>query len=367
MPQPIPALHAIVPAGGAGTRLWPLSRADRPKFLLDLDGSGRSLLQQTYDRLAPLVDGDGLTVVTGRRHGDAVAAQLPALAPERIVLEPSGRDSMPAIALGAAIALRADAEAVVASFAADHLIADVDAFGDVVRQAAEVARAGHVTTIGLEPTEPSTAFGYVEAGDALDVPGAPDAVAARRFVEKPDAETAREYVAAGRFRWNAGMFVVRADVLLGHLQRLQPALHAGALAIADARGTAGEAQAWERWWPTMTKIAIDHAIAEPVAAEGGVAMVPASFGWTDVGDVAALAEVLGPDATLRTLGGADVLAIDSTGLVVADGERTVTVLGVDDVAVVDTPDALLVTRLEHAQRVKDVVARWRSEGRDDLL
>ncbi|MDD9350577.1 sugar phosphate nucleotidyltransferase, partial [Mumia sp.] len=180
----VPSLHAISPAGGAGTRLWPVSRAGRPKFLLDLTGSGRSLLQQTYDRLLPLVGADGVNVITGVRHRDAVVAQLPELTADHVVAEPSPRDSMPAIGLMAALILQRDPEALVASFAADHLIRDVDAFHEAVRQAAAVAREGFVTTIGLRPPSRSTAYCYVESGDSLEVQDGPDAVSVLRFVEK---------------------------------------------------------------------------------------------------------------------------------------------------------------------------------------
>src|SRR5688572_1488579 len=207
----IPGFWAVVPAGGAGTRLWPLSRARHPKFLLDLTGSGRSLLQATVDRLEPLT-GDRVVVVTGAAHADAVRGQLPNLAVERVLAEPSPRDSMAAIGLAAAVVEREDPDAVIGSFAADHVIPDTAAFEAVIREAAEVARDGHLVTIGVEPTHPSTGFGYIRTGDALA--GAATALHAVEFVEKPDAERASRYVASGDYRWNAGMFAVRATVLL---------------------------------------------------------------------------------------------------------------------------------------------------------
>jgi len=352
-------LWAVVPAGGAGTRLWPLSRARSPKFLHDLSGSGRTLLQATGDRLTPLV-GDRLLVVTGAAHQDAVRGQLEDLPDDHVVAEPSPRDSMAAIGLAAAMIEREDPEAVLGSFAADHVIADAEAFRECVREAADVARTGLLVTIGIEPARPSTAFGYIHLGDRL--PGFPTAHAVAEFVEKPDAERARQYVASGEYRWNAGMFVARASVLLDLLAVEHPDLAAG------LREIAAEPDRLEEIWPGLTKIAIDHAVAEPAAAAGKVAVVPGGFGWEDIGDFAALADLL-PDAGagVKVLGDAGrVLSRDSSGLVVTDTGRTVALLGVEDVVVVDTGDALLVTTTAHAQDVKAVVEAVKSSGRPDL-
>ena len=360
MPPMTGELWAVVPAGGAGTRLWPLSRAGSPKFLHDLTGSGRTLLQATHDRLAPLV-GDRVLVVTGVAHQDAVRRQLDALPAEQVVAEPSPRDSMAAIGLAAAIVERKDPDALIGSFAADHVIADADGFRACVAEAAEVARTGLLVTIGIAPTHPSTGFGYIHLGSSL--PGFPTAHAVEEFVEKPDAERAAAYVASGEYRWNAGMFVARASVLLDLLAAEHPDLAAGVRAIA------ADPQCLDEVWPGLTKIAIDHAVAEPAAAAGKVAVVPGAFGWEDIGDYAALRDLV-PDqgSGVRVLGDAeDVLAIDSTGLVVAQGGRTVAVLGLDDVVVVDTGDALLVTTRAHAQDVKSVVEALRQSGRAGLL
>jgi len=356
-------LWAVVPAGGAGTRLWPLSRAGAPKFLHDLGGSGRTLLQATYDRLEPLV-GERLLVVTGAAHQDAVRGQLDALPADQVIAEPSPRDSMAAIGLAAAIIERQDPNAVIGSFAADHVIADPDAFRACVSEAALVARTGLLVTIGIEPDRPSTGFGYIRLGSALD--GFATAHAVEAFVEKPDAETAAAYVASGDYRWNAGMFVARASVVLDLLAGEHPDL------ARDLRAIAAEPdqfdQRLEELWPGLTKIAIDHAIAEPAAAAGKVAVVPGSFGWEDIGDFEALADLLetGPEG-VKVLGDpAQVLAAGSSGLVVAGTDRTIAVLGIDDVVVVDTGDALLVTTTAHAQDVKAIVERLKQAGRADL-
>lgn len=360
------ALRAVVPAGGAGTRLWPLSRASAPKFLHDLTGSGRSLLQATVDRLRPLTGPDGVVVVTGVAHVDAVAAQLPGLGAANLLAEPSPRDSMAAIGLAAAVLAHREGDVVVGSFAADHVVAAGPGFADAVTRAVAAAEQGWVATIGIAPTAPSTAFGYVHVGDP--VAGLPGVHHVRSFTEKPPADVAERYLAGGEHRWNAGMFVTRTSVLLGHLARLQPGLHDGLRAIAEAWDTGRRAEVLEREWPRLTRIAIDHAIAEPVAADGGVVVVPGDFGWDDVGDVASLAALLPERDGLRVLGRPEnVLVLDADGLVVPAGGRLVAVLGLDDVVVVDTPDAVLVTTREHAQQVKDVVAAVRERGRADLL
>ncbi|MGG5259806.1 mannose-1-phosphate guanylyltransferase [Phycicoccus avicenniae] len=350
---------AVVPAGGAGTRLWPMSRASHPKFLLDLTGSGRTLLQATLDRLEPLT-GDRVVVATGAAHAEAVRGQLPGLDAGRVLAEPSPRDSMAAIGLAAAVVERLDPDAVIGSFAADHVIPDAAAFHAAVREAVEVAREGHLVTLGVEPTHPATGFGYIRAGERLA--GFPSALHAVEFVEKPDAERAAAYVASGGYRWNAGMFVVRAGVLLDLLAQWHPDLAAGLRAIA------ADPSRLDELWPGLTKIAIDHAVAEPAAAAGHVVVVPAPFGWDDVGDFASLAGLLPATDGLTVLGSADdVTVVDASGLVVASGGRRVAVVGLDDVVVVDTPDAVLVTTRERAQDVKRVVDALKESGRTDLV
>jgi mannose-1-phosphate guanylyltransferase len=347
---PIERFAAVIPAGGVGSRLWPLSQPERPKFLLDLLGSGRTLLQATVDRLEPIAE--HVIIVTGSSHADAVAAQLPGLAASSILAEPSPRDSMAAIALAAAVLEERHGPMLMGSFAADHVIPDAEAFAEVVRAAAHIALDGDIVTLGIEPTGPSSAFGYIEAGEEL--PGG----AGRRvvaFTEKPSEEVAATFLARGGYFWNAGMFVTRTDVLLGHLDALHPELAAGVREIA-ATWDSGEGPATlARVWPTLTKIAIDHAIAEPVAAAGGIAVVPAPFSWDDVGDFDSLAALLpqGSDGGAAVNRTAPTVFDGSRGGFVIGGDKPVVVIGVDDVVVVDTPEALLVVSRASAQRVKE--------------
>lgn len=356
---------AVIPAGGSGTRLWPLSRAASPKFLHDLTGSGRSLLQDTVARLEPLV-ADRLVVVTGAGHLEAVVDQLPGVRRERLLAEPSRRDSMAAIGLAAALLEREGPDTVMGSFPADHVIGDVAAFERAVRLAVEAALDDWLVTLGIEPGSPSTAFGYIHQGSPLA--GHDGVYAVEGFVEKPSAEVAEGYLAAGDHRWNSGMFVVRPRVLLDLLVESQPGF------AADLRDLAAAPERLDEVWPRLPRIAIDHAVAEPAAASGRVATVPAELAWDDIGDYASLAVTMGRTAgreaqgdALQVLGDADlVVAEGSTGLVVPASGRLIVVAGLDDVVVVDTPDALLVTTRRHAQHVKEVVERLTETGHGDL-
>ena len=369
--QPLDRFYAVIPAGGVGSRLWPLSRADAPKFLHDLTGSGQTLLKDTWDRLAPIAGEQRIMVVTGRAHRAAIETQLPALTDANIVLESEPRDSTAAIGLAAAILERREPGVVIGSFAADHVISGETLFRSAVRDAVAAARAGYIATIGITPTEPAVGFGYIECGGSVDVPGAKIVERVANFVEKPDLDTAREYLEGGRHLWNAGMFIAKASTLLDELARTKPELHAGLVELAaawddpDARGPAVD-----RIWPKLEKIAIDYSVAEPAAAEGKLAVIPGDFDWDDVGDFASIAKLHagGRKSDLAILGeNARVLADASSGVVVSQTGRLISLIGVQDIVVVDTPDALLVTTSANAQRVKSVVDALKVSGRSDVL
>ncbi|BDV29983.1 mannose-1-phosphate guanylyltransferase [Microbacterium terricola] len=371
MPQPLPDFYAVIPAGGIGSRLWPLSRADAPKFLHDLTGSGHSLLRDTWDRLEPLTGPDRISVVTGRAHRAAVEEQLPGIPDRNVFLESEPRDSAAAIGLAAAVLVRREPDVVIGSFAADHVIRGAQVFQWAVQQAVAVARAGYICTIGIPPGEPSVGFGYIQRAEEIVVEGAPEAARVQRFVEKPDLDTAKAYFADRSFLWNAGMFIARADVLLAELEANQPELHAGLLELAEAwddRERRGPAV--DRIWPQLTKIAIDYAVAEPAAEKGRLAVIPGHFDWDDVGDFASLAKLMsnGRKNDLAILGeNARILSDAASGIVVSQSSRVISLIGVKDIVVVDTPDALLVTTSEHAQRVKGVVDALKLTGRGDVL
>ncbi len=363
LPSAIPDFWAVIPAGGSGTRLWPLSRESSPKFLHDLTGSGQSLLQGTVDRLTPLCE-DRVMVVTGVSHVDAVRGQLPTLGVENLLTEPSRRESLPAIGLAAAILAQQDPEAILGSFAADHVINDVVAFCECVAEAVHVARTGKLVTIGIEPNRPSSGFGYIEVGEELLVEGAPRAREVKAFVEKPDGPTAQEYFHGGAHWWNAGMFVVRAETLMQLIAQYQPRL------AEYLREIAARPIRLAELWPRLTKITIDNAIAEPASVDGHVAVIPATFTWDDVGDFASLATLLmgrQDEPGVKVLGESELVVMrDATGVVAPGSGRTVVALGIQDVVVVDTMDAVLVTTRGRAQDVKKLVEQLKLDGRAHL-
>ncbi len=367
MSAPIDRFFSIIPAGGIGSRLWPLSRAAAPKFLHDLTGSGQTLLQDTWDRLVPLTPPERILVVTGEAHQEAVEEQLEELVARNLVLEKSPKDSTAAIALAAAILAKREPDVIIGSFAADHVIVESAKFEKTVREAIEVAATGKIVTIGITPTEPSVGFGYIKAGDRIA--GTDSAREVAKFVEKPNIEKAKRYVESGKYLWNAGMFIAPAKLLLEQVAKSEPQLHAAIIEMADAWDTPARAEVVGRIWNGLKKVAIDYSVAEPAAAAGLVAVVPASFSWHDVGDFAAIAELQsqGRSGNLAVLGNAKVLADSSSGILVSESNRLIALIGLEDVIVVDTPDALLITTKAHAQKVKSLVDALKATGHSDVL
>ncbi|HEU4348715.1 MAG TPA: mannose-1-phosphate guanylyltransferase [Actinoplanes sp.] len=358
-------LYAVIPAGGSGTRLWPLSRAGHPKFLHPLTGTEASLLQATVSRLGPLVEPDRVFVVTGVAHAAAVARQLTGVPEENILVEPSPRDSCAAIALAAAVIARRDPEAIMGSFAADHLIADSAAFLEVIESAMRGAAQGLLMTLGITPTRPETGYGYVQCGG----PVLGGVLAVEEFKEKPSYDVAESYVKSGTYLWNAGMFVWRVDVFLAELARQQPQLHAGVSRIAQSWDSPAREEVLGEVWPSLPRISVDYAVMEGAAAVGRVGTVPGDFGWNDVGDFHTLGEVLASDSAGNVVVGKDVMAKpgvllrDAEGLVVVPNSgRLVAALGVRDLIIVDTPDAVLVCPRDRAQEVKHLVDELKESG-----
>jgi mannose-1-phosphate guanylyltransferase len=363
------SFHAVTLAGGSGTRLWPVSRAGNPKFLHPLTGSSATLLQATLERLGPLAPRARTYVVTGVAHATDVARQASALPAENILVEPSPRDSCAAVGLAASIIAKRDPDAVMGSFATDHLIRDTEQFVAVVRSAIEGAAGGLLMTIGITPTRPETGYGYLQCGEAI----AGTVRKVQEFREKPSAEIASAYVASGRYLWNAGMFVWRVDAFLAELARQQPELHAGLARIAAAWETPEQDEVVGAVWPELPRISVDYGVMEGAAAAGRVATVPGDFGWNDVGDFNTLGDVLATDEAGNVIlapnsGKPDVLLVSTTGsVVVPHGDRLVAVLGMSDVVVVDTPDVVCVCPRDRAQDVKALVDELKARGDSRFL
>jgi mannose-1-phosphate guanylyltransferase len=352
---------AVIPAGGSGTRLWPLSRSARPKFLLPLLGH-ESLLQQTFGRLRRLTVPERILVVCGPAHVAAIARQLPELPSGNIIVEPSPNGTGPALALATALIARVDPGAIMGSFAADHDINDEDAYVAAVQTAIQTARTGDLVTIGLTPTRPETGYGYIERTDEVLLrTETGTAWRAARFIEKPDAERAAAFVESGKFLWNAGMFVWQVRALTAELRRQQPVIADGVREIARAWESREQERVTARVWSSLPETTIDHGIMEHAER---VAVVPAEIGWSDVGDWSGLGELIEQDGLGNSVRG-ELLSIDTTNSVIwSETGRMVAMVGLDNIIVVDTEDALLVVDREKSQEVKKVVAELKASRKE---
>lgn len=340
-------LHAVLLAGGSGTRFWPLSRERRPKQFLALTGR-RSLLEQTYSRVRRLVPPERIWVVTPPQLVGQVRGALPRLKPANVIVEPVPRDTAPAVALACARLVGSEPEALVAIFPTDHHISDVAGFARSVRTARDAARGGALVCLGVRPDRPATGYGYVRCA-RRPRPGQP--VEVRQFVEKPDAARARRFIRSGHYCWNAGMFVWRAQRFLDELRRTAPAIHRGVMAHVG-----GDSKAWAR----VPRRSVDYAVMEHAR---DVRLVPLESDWSDVGSWDAVARA-------RERGAAPDgphLCVDSPGSVVFGESRPVVVVDVPGVVVVDTPDALLVVSRASSEKVKTAVETLRRQGRRRLL
>jgi mannose-1-phosphate guanylyltransferase len=294
----------------------------------------------------------------------AIARQLPDLPSGNIIVEPAPNGTGPALALASALIARQDPDAIMGSFASDHDVTDVDSFVNAVKTAIVAARQGDLVTIGLTPTRPDTGYGYIERTDTvLADTETGSAYRAERFVEKPDLETAQEYVDSGRFLWNAAMFTWQVSTLLRELERQQPVIHDGVQAIAKAWDTRQREHVTAKIWPTLPNITIDHGIMEHAER---VAVVPAEMGWSDVGDWNGLGEMIEQDALGNSVRG-DLLQIDTTNSVIwSETGRMVAMVGLDNIIVVDTDDALLVIDRRKSQEVRKVVDKLKAGMRTEL-
>ena len=348
----------VIMAGGRGTRFWPLSRSDRPKQLLAL-ASGRSLLRDTYERVVALVGPDRVLVITSGSLAAATRAELPELPTGHVITEPVGRNTAPCAVLGVGLAGRLAPGEPVALLPADHFIPDAESFRAQLDAAFDLAAAGPtVVTIGIPPDRPETGYGYLETGD-----GEGSTRKGLRFVEKPDAVTAEAYVRGGRHFWNSGMFVWNPDHFAAMAAAHLPAVVDLMRPAVAAFGTEGFPAALEAAYRVCPADSIDFAVMEKLPA---FTVLPAAFRWSDLGSWDAWGE-LAADIDGSNRGRADLLAVDSSGNVVRVEDRLVALIGVHDMIIVDTNDALLVCRKADAQRIKEIISNLEASGRRELL
>ncbi|NBV46184.1 MAG: mannose-1-phosphate guanylyltransferase [Planctomycetia bacterium] len=358
-------LHVVIMAGGSGTRFWPASRAAQPKQLLQLAGP-RTLLQATVDRLEGLVPLDSILVVTADRLLPAVREQLPAVPARCLVGEPCKRDTAPCIGLAALLVARHDPEAILAVMPSDHVISPGAAFRDAIRQAATLVEAdpARLVTFGIKPTYPAEGFGYIQQGERLATTGPAAVHRVARFKEKPPAAVATEYLAAGNFLWNAGIFVWRASTIIAALAERQPECLVHLRTIVAAWDGPDRDVVFAREFAAIRGISIDYAVLEHARE---VLVVEAPFGWDDLGGWSAVARQRGTDTEGNTVVGRH-LGIDSVRTIVhADGDHLVVTMGVEDMLVVHTPDATLVATRAHEESVRRVVAELEKRGWKEFL
>jgi len=356
-------LHAVIMAGGSGTRFWPASRGDRPKQLLSL-ASDEPLLRVTVDRILPLVPAERVWVVTTAATAEATRSLLHDLPGDHVLAEPTGRDTAACVAYAARVLLHHDPDAHCLVFPADHVIPDEDRFRSAMAAGARmVAEQGGLLTFGVTPTHPETGYGYLELGEEIRADGEWRVHNLNRFVEKPDRETAEGYLADGGYLWNSGMFAWRATDLLAEVRRQLPLLFDGVGAIGDAIGTPDEVAALNEIYPHLPRTSVDFGIMESARQ---CWCVPVDFGWSDVGSWPALAEVLPADESGNVARGR-TLDFGAEGNILVGEGVLIAAVGVRDLVVVATPDAVLVVPKNDAQRVKEVVETIRERGWNDLL
>ncbi len=352
------SLYASILAGGSGTRLWPLSTKTTPKQFLSLAGE-RTMIQQTVDRLLPLTPIDHMYIVTFENYSSLVREQLPDLPVEQIIAEPSGRGTAASIGLAATFIAARDPQAVMGSFTADHLITDGPAFRKALTFAEEVAREGYLVTLGIQPIEPETGFGYIQAGEELrrDPTQGMVAYRVRRFVEKPNRETAEQFIRRGDYAWNAGIFIWRVDRILEEIRRHVPTVGRVLDRVAAGISTGRVQEETHAAWSDLTEnVTIDVGVMERAAAD--TAMVPVSIGWNDIGNWGQIAQLHSRDAEgnsqhMQELG--RHVAVDTRNTFVQSTTgRVIATVGVEDLVVVDTPDAVLICHKDRVQGVKQI-------------
>jgi mannose-1-phosphate guanylyltransferase len=356
-------MYAVIMAGGKGTRFWPRSREKRPKQLLNIVGH-RSMLQQTIARINNLLPVENVLVVAGEAHGEELRRQLAELPTENIFLEPVGRNTAACIGLAALLVQHRDPSAVMVVLPADHLIADEDLFISTLRAAVVMARKQKaLITLGIRPASPETGYGYIEAGDQVDNAQEHKFYKVTSFHEKPAVKRAKHYLEKGNFFWNSGMFVWQAEAILAEMKNYLPGLYADLHRLKPFLGAGGLDREISHIYPDLESISIDYGVMEKA---DNVLMIPADFGWNDLGSWASMAQIWPKDDQSNAHQG-EIMAMESRGNVVFCQEKLCVLLGVDDLIVVDTEDALLVCPLNRAQDIGKILDAMKQGGKKQYL
>lgn len=345
--------YAMLMAGGGGTRLWPMSRQDKPKQLLPLVEE-ESMFKVSVNRLAPLFTPDRIYVVTSRKYVDALRRDAPEIPEENFVIEPYGKDNGPAAGLGIITIYKRDPSATIAYLTTDHHITKKETFRDVLGAACELAQQGKIVTLGISPSYPATEFGYIRQGKELPKINGFIPYETLGFTEKPNVVTATSFLASGEYSWNSGMFIWTAEQALNEFKRQQPQMYAHLMEIYESVDTHDYESRLESVWGEIKKISIDYAIMEGAQ---NLAVIPVDIGWNDIGSWSALFEVLKLDKFGNCFKGSkagDKVILDTRNTLVYSEKLTVTI-GVEDIIVIETPDALLICHKDRAQDVKEVV------------
>jgi mannose-1-phosphate guanylyltransferase len=354
--------YALIMAGGGGTRLWPLSRRARPKQALTLVGE-RTMFEHAVDRIASLFQPEEIFVVTGEEHLESLLLQAPELPRANFLLEPVGQGTAPAIGLGAVHLRRRDPQAVMVVLTADHFIRDVERFRRVLTAAAQVAEKGHLVTLGITPSFPSTGFGYIQQGEQLYEVDGFAVFRALRFTEKPSPETAFQMVESGLYTWNSGMFIWRVDRIMEEFARQMPDLYDVLMQIDAVLGTPAYEPTLRRLWPELSPQSIDYGVMEGAR---DVVVIPVDIGWSDVGNWSSMREILPADADGNVVVGEHV-GLETRNTIVFGGRRLIATIGLEDMIIVDTDDALLICPVDREQDVREMVRQLREMGRKEVL
>lgn len=354
-------LYAVIMAGGSGTRLWPLSRRNQPKQALKLIGD-RTMFQHAVDRLSPLFTPDRICVVTNDELATVLKRQAPDIPADNFIVEPAGRDSAPAAGLAAVHLVKRDPSAAMVMLTADHFIVDTAQFRAALGAASEVASEGAIVTLGIRPTAPDTRFGYISLGTGQQIVDGFRVYDSAGFREKPDQATAQKFIDDGRHVWNSGMFVWRADRLLGEFQQQLPETYEALRSIGDALGTPDADRVLAAEWQKVRRVSIDYGLMEHAR---DVYVIPIDIGWSDIGSWGALLDVLDADADGNVSTG-PLLARDTRGTYVRS-DKLVAAIGLSDMVIVDTPDVLLVCPRDRAEEVRDLVRKMETEGNSVYL